>query len=1055
MEEEEKEKIPRKLNEILIERIRKNQAQDFSQLINSPNDEETNNFFLGGLINFNIWKDENLEYEINNDLDKITVNEIYLEPYNYNDYEDLNEEDEEEEKENEKENIKKETNKNINKTKSNNNKDKNSKNLNDLLNQDFNNYLDLIHKNYKKYENNHFPKISKNNDNNKALKNNKNKIYETKSSEKIIINNDVYKTSIAYLKNKDLFFDMPERYKKDTSEFNIDYTLLEENIQNILIKSKEFIDINSSLSTSMFSVLFYSSYLEKYIKDKLEPFNNAINTSFEKIKKDKEYISEIKMRTMKNSGNILLKRMKMDNTRILISKLQKYKNLKNNMDSLELLFNEKRKSQEIYDMISKCKEEIEKIKKINSNENNSESIIEIFEKKLTELKNRNDEDMSGELSEVLNKFFKNYLILENGNEKEINLETKNEQFEDYEKYGITKFFLEKISSLSELYTKILINMNFPSGKEELEKVSKICDYYIDGNLMGNIYKQLRGILTTLSEQVLEYILKIFREKLNNKNNNISKKSENKIENIIVDKEKEISNIDENKKNKEQNNSENNSIKEGENIDTENTENESNNEKSKAENNEDSINKDELSHNDEIFILLCIILSKNKLNECIISFINLILNKVENNEIIDKKLRENILKECKEIKNIIQDNFISKIKEQIQKCLNKIAINDDIDGYINNYYLILELIKDEIPNYDSINPENKTKSNILIKIIIKAQKNFIEHWAKLNASKFETDFYKSWEILKKIPKKYQNYLNTFFALDIEKNCMKDETVINRFPLDKLNLFNNNLEEKNIDSEQSEEKEENETNIDLLKIKDGEKPKIYIKINETALDIINFSFDVLKMFILFHKECYGNILGNMVVIINAHLNYQRESIDEGHDYEITESVISMSYGIFVLIQNIYEHIKESEFFVDIAKNCKKKLIDSYLEITKNINKCFDKSKKKIDKFISTKCIEESLNKLKEIELPHYSMETGEIPVKEYALIFVSKLKDIYESMTNSYEESFIIETINKTLEDFFEKFEEFIFHGEKIEEESCLKQFKKDMIFIKKIVLQESM
>ena len=45
---------------------------------------------------------------------------------------------------------------------------------------------------------------------------------------------------------------------------------------------------------------------------------------------------------------------------------------------------------------------------------------------------------------------------------------------------------------------------------------------------------------------------------------------------------------------------------------------------------------------------------------------------------------------------------------------------------------------------------------------------------------------------------------------------------------------------------------------------------------------------------------------------------------------------------------------------------------------------------------------------------------MPVKEYALTFVSSLKDIYENMLNSYEESFIMEMANKAIEDFFDIF-----------------------------------
>ena len=101
--------------------------------------------------------------------------------------------------------------------------------------------------------------------------------------------------------------------------------------------------------------------------------------------------------------------------------------------------------------------------------------------------------------------------------------------------------------------------------------------------------------------------------------------------------------------------------------------------------------------------------------------------------------------------------------------------------------------------------------------------------------------------------------------------------------------------------------------------------------------------------------------------------------------------MSYCIFVLIQYIYEHIKESEFFIEIAKNYKQKLIDNYLEINTNINSCLDMAKKRIEEILDKKCLKESLDKLKQIELPNYNMVSGDIPVKEYAITFVSSLKD----------------------------------------------------------------
>ena len=100
------------------------------------------------------------------------------------------------------------------------------------------------------------------------------------------------------------------------------------------------------------------------------------------------------------------------------------------------------------------------------------------------------------------------------------------------------------------------------------------------------------------------------------------------------------------------------------------------------------------------------------------------------------------------------------------------------------------------------------------------------------------------------------------------------------------------------------------------------------------------------------------------------------------------------------------------------------------------------------LENQCIKASLIKLQQIELPNYSVVSGDVPVKEYALLFVSSLKQLYDSMINCFEDAFVKEMVNKALEDFFDKFEEFIFHGQKIEEENCLRQFKRDMIFLKK-------
>ena len=495
----ESKKISRELNNILIDRIRKYQSQDVTQLLNSPIDEDSNNSYLGGLINFVGDDSNNLDEEINNFLDKVSIDEIYIESLPDNEYKKDQEENNnkgikilnEENKENNNEN----NNLNIN-IFTENNKPENSIRI--LLAENYNNYFDVISNQYEKYDNNHFPKIiipdNKNNKNNKdntkkvMLNNLRNKIFYTEDGQKIIINDEIYTSSLPFLKNKKIYENIPSIFKKNTNDFSLDLDLLDESIENIQKKNIEFIEINKSVSTSMSKIISFCNQLDIYIKNKLEPFNTSINISYQKIFKKKQKIKEIKEKTMKNSGNIILKRLKMNNVLKVINKLKVYTKLKNNMNNLEQFISDPKNYQKTLDLINKCKNDIEILKQENNSNNTTDPIIEIFQNKLVEYKNENDGYMSGELSQVLNNYFGKFFLIDYDiNEKNYKL---------YEKYNISKFVLEKISLYPKKYNDIITSIIFSEAKEELEKMSDICDYYIKSNLINNLYTQLRGIFLT-------------------------------------------------------------------------------------------------------------------------------------------------------------------------------------------------------------------------------------------------------------------------------------------------------------------------------------------------------------------------------------------------------------------------------------------------------------------------------------------------------------------------------------------------------------------------------
>ena len=229
-------KISRKLNNILIDRIRKYQSQDVTQLLNSPKDEDSYNSYLGGLINFVGEDSQNLDDEINYFLDRIPIDDIHIESIPDNEY--INDNITGEKKEKDGIEILKEVN--IEKKEENNNKEEKNNNPNEtsdlninifteskkpensiriLLAENYNNYFDLITNSYEKYDNNHFPKViikdNKANAKKIMLNNLRNKIFYTEEGKKIIINEEIYTTSLAFLKNRKIYNDIPQIFKKN------------------------------------------------------------------------------------------------------------------------------------------------------------------------------------------------------------------------------------------------------------------------------------------------------------------------------------------------------------------------------------------------------------------------------------------------------------------------------------------------------------------------------------------------------------------------------------------------------------------------------------------------------------------------------------------------------------------------------------------------------------------------------------------------------------------------------------------------------------------------
>jgi hypothetical protein len=336
------------------------------------------------------------------------------------------------------------------------------------------------------------------------------------------------------------------------------------------------------------------------------------------------------------------------------------------------------------------------------------------------------------------------------------------------------------------------------------------------------------------------------------------------------------------------------------------------------------------------------------------------------------------------------------------------------------------------------------------ILYEYEHNYIKNWTKNKINKFSTKEYESWEPLQDIPKEYQLLLNFYFDFDLKTNAIGAN--YNDYQEKSENFEKIKNEYCKVNNEDL--KEQLDINQFLsVKFKNTKKEieTINIKINKTALDIIETSANFIKLFCLISPGSYGVMLESFSEILIKHLTYQKDEIfNYKNNSTVSQKEVCMTYTIFLLVKYIYQYFKDCDFFVQIMKHSEQKSINSFLSVFKVINESLDLSKKKIEEVLNNNCIDEALKQMEKIQLPNYNIpeKDSEIPVNEYVYSFISIMKIIYDSMINCYETDFMAKIFQQAIIKFFDKFEYFIFHGKKIEDEKCLKQFRKDMTFLKK-------
>ncbi len=222
----------RNINKILIQRLRKYNFQNFSQILNIPEPEPTYfSYFesIANLIYDSVYDDEsNLESEINKDLDKFSEDCITIE----------------------------DSSKKINLNIINNNditpENQNSKsNLKLLLDDPIDTYINKIAIKYNRFCTNHneLKKLQDKNNNNN-INNNNNKDDEINRNKRFL------NLKSIYISNKNILIIIPDEFRVPNQEFKTDPDLLSKPIDYIKIKCKGLIDMSTIFSFKIIETYF-------------------------------------------------------------------------------------------------------------------------------------------------------------------------------------------------------------------------------------------------------------------------------------------------------------------------------------------------------------------------------------------------------------------------------------------------------------------------------------------------------------------------------------------------------------------------------------------------------------------------------------------------------------------------------------------------------------------------------------------------------------------------------------------------------------------------------
>ena len=748
--------------------------------------------------------------------------------------------------------------------------------------------------------------------NHKEIPKIKNKSNINNKNDELIKNQRFLNLKSIYITNEDILLGIPDEYKVQHNEFKTDPDLLSKPVNYLRVKCDGLIKMSTQIDKELEKILGHTNKLDHYIQNNWQPWNLNINLYFENIKIYHKKIDSIKNKALGNTSKLILKEIKRKNIKKLRDICKQFKTIKESIMTLASLIKNVKQYKLINELIYKNQNYIENIKKIAKGK---VGIIDLFEMSLKNFKENNNSHTSGELNKILEEYFQDFAYID---ETYLN---------SFEMFQISEANYKLISSYSYGIKRLLEHLQFKKQRDEIEKIDSLCEYYIQNNLIKSIYNKLRGIFTNTTTDILRKLLDFFKTEI--------------------------------KKKEEENEKENNE------------------QKNDINKNEEKNNDIDIDIKEEQGLLLCLIITKFNFCKNMKEFVDEILKVINNSEDknVTKIIKADFNTECQEIINKIDyySNFI--IKTQLSECFKDSLMNAPINKFLQNYYLINELIE------PIISSDEKNKS-----MLWEYQNNYIRNWTKIKINKFSESYYKSWDPLPEVPYESQLLLNFYFDFDINNNIIENNNF--QKALENFEKIKNDF--CNIDDNDEIQK----TQFLSVKFKNTKKEfeTINIKINKTALDIIETSVEVIKLFCLISPGCYGAMLESFSDILIKHITYQKNEIfNYKNNFTVSQKEVCTTSTIFILVKYIYVYFKDCDFFVKIMKHSDKSAIDNFLSVFKVVNEALDLSKKKIEEIIYNNCIDESLKLLEKIQLPNYNVpdKNSDVPVNEY----VYKISSLY--------------------------------------------------------------